>query len=68
MTEWTADDARAELRRRQAIVDAGYCPDSGERLTPIEHSTGLRWVCFACAGFGYPSTPSGDPRYAEGVR
>lgn len=50
--EWTREDVRAELRRRQALVDAGICPDAGEPMVLTETSWGPRLMCPACDCFG----------------
>lgn len=59
MREWTPPDLLSELERRARFLDAGICPDSGERLTLIDlyrdpERHGRRWMCPMCDCFGYP--------------
>lgn len=60
--EWTPEAIAAERATRARRLDAGYCPDSGERLSRVDIPRGRLWMCPGCDCFGYAvNTETGGP-------
>jgi hypothetical protein len=57
MRNWTAEEIAKEEQRREACVNQGMCPDSGEKLIfnhPLSDCPPNRLSCGICDCFGYP--------------
>jgi hypothetical protein len=51
--EWTPEAIASERAARARRLEAGYCPDSGERLSRVTVPRGELWMCPMCDCFGY---------------